>query len=726
VFVLSEKTQRLIRGPLYEMIFPLLDGTRTADDLVDAVDAPAHETYYALLILEQKGYVIDADDPRPRANGGFWSLYDIDSRRVAQTLECARVSIRALGVDLDTESLKSSLRSVGIETGDEGNVTVVLVDDYLCPMLREINSSAIARCRRWVLAKPIGSTPWIGPLFDPAQTACWTCLAHRQRQHQALEQFVTGRAETGLGLPPCDTPLIRRVAYDILAMEILKALGAPEHCAIVGRVLSLDPRTWRTESHVVVRRPQCPTCGLDDFRHPREAARVTLAGCRRLVLADGGYRSVTPEETIERHAHHVSPITGVVEVLERQPMATKAMRAYVAGHNLVASDSRGTSRTLRNYSGGKGTTDAQAKASALCEALERYSGVYEGYEPQVVASFEQLSPAAIHPNACMLYSDEQYRHRDEWNARGSKCTRVPPRFDETVQLRWSPVWSLSRQEFRYLPTSYCYYGCRDFPDNPGMSGFCNPCSNGNAAGNTLEEAILQGLLELIERDAVAIWWYNRLRRPEFGLESLHEPYIAELAEQYEDLGRRLWLLDITSDLEVPVFAAVSSRCDGTAPILLGFGCHVESRLAALRALTEMNQLCLAALGLDRERSDSPAADEETRNWLERASLAEHEYLVADPAAGPVRASDHQSPPFEDIRDAVRSCQSTVEKRGLEVLVLDQTRPDIGLPVAKVIVPGLRHFWPRYAPGRLYDVPKEMSWVASARAEADLNPVSIFF
>ena len=61
---------------------------------------------------------------------------------------------------------------------------------------------------------------------------------------------------------------------------------------------------------------------------------------------------------------------------------------------------------------------------------------------------------------------------------------------------------------------------------------------------------------------------------------------------------------------------------------------------------------------------------------------------------------------------------------MEFLVLDQTRPDIGMPVARVIVPGLRHFWERFAPGRLFDVPVAMGWRDSPLAETELNPVPV--
>jgi ribosomal protein S12 methylthiotransferase accessory factor len=71
------------------------------------------------------------------------------------------------------------------------------------------------------------------------------------------------------------------------------------------------------------------------------------------------------------------------------------------------------------------------------------------------------------------------------------------------------------------------------------------------------------------------------------------------------------------------------------------------------------------------------------------------------------------------------CFDVLERLGLEVLLLDQTRPDIGLPVVKVIVPGMRHFWARFAPGRLYDVPARLGWVEKATPESMLNPIPMF-
>jgi ribosomal protein S12 methylthiotransferase accessory factor len=75
---------------------------------------------------------------------------------------------------------------------------------------------------------------------------------------------------------------------------------------------------------------------------------------------------------------------------------------------------------------------------------------------------------------------------------------------------------------------------------------------------------------------------------------------------------------------------------------------------------------------------------------------------------------------------VNTCVEIARQQGLETLVLDQTRPDIGLSVVKVIVPGLRHFWRRLGPGRLYDVPVKLGWIQQPLREEQLNPISMFF
>ena len=158
--------------------------------------------------------------------------------------------------------------------------------------------------------------------------------------------------------------------------------------------------------------------------------------------------------------------------------------------------------------------------------------------------------------------------------------------------------------------------------------------------------------------------------------------------------------------------------------MLGFGAHLDPRIAVLRAVTELNQMLTWAGSMESDPPD-PLADWETRTWLESATTADQPYLLPDPDVPPRRAAEYPRRWHDDLRDDLRLCQSLVEQQDMELLVLDQTRADVGLAVVKVFVPGLRHFWARFAPGRLYDVPVTLGWLSRPRREDELNPVPVF-
>jgi len=121
----------------------------------------------------------------------------------------------------------------------------------------------------------------------------------------------------------------------------------------------------------------------------------------------------------------------------------------------------------------------------------------------------------------------------------------------------------------------------------------------------------------------------------------------------------------------------------------------------------------------------PLEDGETMSWLAHATVERERYLAGDPRAPVRRATDFPRKWHDDLRDDLLLCQSLVEAKGMEMLVLDQSRTDIGLSAVKVFVPGLRHFWARFASGRLYDVPVELGWRDYRLSEDELNPIPMF-
>ncbi|HEX8007659.1 MAG TPA: YcaO-like family protein, partial [Trebonia sp.] len=297
--------------------------------------------------------------------------------------------------------------------------------------------------------------------------------------------------------------------------------------------------------------------------------------------------------------------------------------------------------------------------------------------------------------------------------------RVPEPFNERAVIDWTPVWSLVSGRQRLAPTALLYFD--PDPSRGPVSILAN--SNGNAAGTTLEDAIVQGFLELVERDAVALWWYNRTRQPAVQLDSFGDPWLAGFPDLLARLGRQVWVLDVTSDLGIPVMAAVSRRTDKPAEdLMFGFGAHFDPRIAVRRALTELGQLLPAVTDARADGTGYRVSEPHLMSWWTTATGRNQPYLLPQPVE-PRTAASYGYQPVQSIDlDPIRAI---ARRAGLDILVLDQTRPDIGMPVVKVLVPGLRHFWPRFAPGRLYDVPVQLGRLAEPTAYQDLNPTPLF-
>jgi oxazoline/thiazoline synthase len=208
------------------------------------------------------------------------------------------------------------------------------------------------------------------------------------------------------------------------------------------------------------------------------------------------------------------------------------------------------------------------------------------------------------------------------------------------------------------------------------------------------------------------------------LDSFDEPYLQALRDYYQGQNYQLWVLDITSDFNIPSFAAIVRRDNQTSEsIALGFGTHFDPKIAILRAVTEVNQ-CFALFS--QYQTEKGFDNPDLEYWYKEATLANQPYLVPDRTVKPKVYADYPNYYSSDLKQDVLTCVEIAANHGLETLVLDQTRPDIGLSVVKVIVPGLRHFWARFATGRLYDVPVQMGWLCAPLTEEQLNPIPMFF
>jgi len=345
--------------------------------------------------------------------------------------------------------------------------------------------------------------------------------------------------------------------------------------------------------------------------------------------------------------------------------------------------------------------------SCLGEALERLSGIFRGDEPRRSASYREIGGEAIQPDALTLFSESQFQDREQWNRREGGYNWVPERFDSRRNIDWSPAWSLTEARTKYLPTAYCYFG---YPFDPGHD-FCRPDSNGNAAGRDLDEAIVHGFLELVERECASVWWYNRVPRPRVDVESFASHCAGVIRNLFQLFGRRFEVLDITLDRSIPAFVALSCSEEPSDDYILGFGAHFDARAALTRALMEITQFLPAVAS-----SHSPGCFLRAEN-----RQTDKTFLLGDDCLPSIQRSCFPPSEVPNPKQDLLACIEVARSWGLEMLVLDQTRGNLGMPVVKVVVPGMRSWWARFAPGRLYALPVNFGWLTGAKTETELNP-----
>ena len=709
----SEDRKFFLHGELYcALVSAIAKGGNGFNQLVGELGRtyPTEKVEEALNRLLERRYIVPAARTSDAVVAGYWASLGLRPEEAEKNLGNCRVQIQSIDVKGATE-LGTALGDFGVRIVTRTpDLTVTLVNDYLERQLAELNRKRVADKTPWLLVQPSGVFPLVGPLFKPDHTACWTCLFDRMIRNREVKGFLDRGPAQEVAVSPLARNTLGQSAIQFAAVEIAKAIASGFRTDLRDHIVSLDLMGATIARHYVATRPQCPTCGNKKLLNPRRSAEpIKLGPGSKLIATSGGYRTVSSRTTVARFKRHVSPLTGVVKRLDRIEADLPMNTNFFAQHNFSA-PAQNVDQLRAGLTGGsfgKGSTAEQGEASALMEAIERYSGIFQGDEIRTNKRFTDFAEGeAIKPNDVLLFSDAQYLARHAHNH--DETQPAPNPFDPSSKIEWSPVFSLRDNCFRYVPTSLLYF----FYSGPAPF---QADSNGCAAGNTLQEAIVQGFLELVERDSYAIWWYNRSQRAEVDLNAFEDSYVHDIRTQFAEAGRKLWVLDVTSDLGVPTYVAIMHWMqNGQENIEFGSGAHFGPRIALLRALTELSQFL--AIGLMGGGSgEKPSLDGTTPLHLEDYPflLPTNRFIVCPDLGMPM--------PRDNTREQVDACVEIARRAGHDFLVLDQTRPDVEVPVARVIVPGLRHFYRRFGSGRLYDVPVKLGLRNEPLPEQELTP-----
>jgi ribosomal protein S12 methylthiotransferase accessory factor len=333
---------------------------------------------------------------------------------------------------------------------------------------------------------------------------------------------------------------------------------------------------------------------------------------------------------------------------------------------------------------GRGLTAAAAAASGLGEALEIACSVAWDDEPFCRAREADLGPEAWGLAGLAGFSPAQLEDRTAWNLRLAGTDRVPLLPEADRPIDWLAACDAFSGTEIWLPADAVLIG-RSAGDGAGFPAD----TNGVAAGPSPEAARLAALLELVERDAAGRWWYGRRLRPAVDPGDL--PNAGPVLDHLARRGRRALLLDITSDLGIPVAAAFAADARDGAHVSVGFAARPTLFAAAADALCELMQMEFLVHAARMIGAARPGLS----RWFAEARAGSPPLAAAPGPALPPEDGGVAGP-----GPALAAALACLAACGCRVAFLDRTRPEFGLPVWRAVAPTLCHWKPRLGRARL--------------------------
>ncbi|MDY9924449.1 YcaO-related McrA-glycine thioamidation protein [Methanobacterium sp.] len=370
----------------------------------------------------------------------------------------------------------------------------------------------------------------------------------------------------------------------------------------------------------------------------------------------GTHRCRDPQETIEKVEGKLS-VAGVTRIAEITHLDRIGIPVYSAIRP-------GAAEGAVSIYAGKGATKPQAKASAMMEAFERYSAEQQesDNEKVICGSFKEME-GCIDPSSLILPA----------NALDADKTDID----------WVIAVDASNDQECLVPANAVYH-----PYQPTNGSFLFKSStNGLASGNVIEEAVFHGITEVVERDAWSIFEALRQPKMEVDCENTDNPLINDIISKFKKAGVEVKLVDLTADVEITTMAAVSDDTVLRDPALLtlGVGTHLDPEVAALRALTEVAQS--RATQIHGTREDTTRAVFMRKAGYERMKRINKHWFGE--SKGTINISDIKNMAKKSFKDDIETSLNLLNKCGFDdVLYTDLTRPEIKIPVVRVVIPGM--------------------------------------
>lgn len=379
---------------------------------------------------------------------------------------------------------------------------------------------------------------------------------------------------------------------------------------------------------------------------------------------------------------------------------------------------------------GRTNSFAVSELTAILEGLERYCGLEpRGKRTVVHDSYNHLKNQALNPIEVGVHAKEQYERP------GFPFTDFDP--DRSIDWVWG--YSFLQERPVLVPELLAYYslGC-------GSRGFVYETSNGCALGGSLEEAILYGILELVERDSFLMTWYAKMSLPRLDPVSIEDQELQLMIERMRAVAEYdLYLYNSTMEHGIPSILAIAKNRKEKGMNLI---CAAGSHLDPVRAVkTAVHELAGMMLSLDEKLEKN---QEEYVRMLHDSSLVQQmddhgmlyglreaeerlKFLLDD--RRPLRSFNEEfkwKSTHLDLTDDLQDILQEFRRLNLDVIVVDQTTPETirnGLHCVKVLIPGMlpmtfgHHLTRVTGLERVFNVPMELGYSKEPLTAEQLNP-----
>jgi len=365
-------------------------------------------------------------------------------------------------------------------------------------------------------------------------------------------------------------------------------------------------------------------------------------------------KTLTPEETVRRFKERLKGLDlDILERTERIDNGRLDIPVYFSVCGRDAHEIIGTKKQM-----GKGSTPQQSEASAVMELAERFSFFSFFKKPQnfLIAKYKDVQDKAL---AFEAISDSVHDHSEDLG--------VAKALFSGLSLKWAAAYNLTRHEEVLIPFDW-FFAINEF--------------NGPSAGNCVEEALSQGICEIVERHVSSLVSRNKLETPAINIDSITDPVALELIGKYQRIGVQLFISDFSLDTGIPTIGVLAydpSTFPKTSEIVWTAGTTPSPQKALNRALTEVAQLA----GDFNTSSNYVASGLPKLETIKEAELVTRSDKEKQLSQLPDLSHDN-------IKIEVENCISALSRIGMDVIVVNVTHPGLEIPAFYTIIPGA-HF-----------------------------------